>query len=83
MCSPEPRTDPPEADYITVDCGHEIYEGEEVFEWTAPSEKHPGGVIEETCADCFESRLAERWDKLTLEQKADLIGEFHHTVRFD
>lgn len=58
---PEPPIDPPEDRSVTADCGHEVYEGENLFEWE-------GGRT--LCPDCME----EKFDELTLPEKAALLG---------
>ena len=57
---PEPPIDPPEERYDIAGCGHEIYDGESPWEWD-------GGTL---CPEC----LGEKFDDLTLEEKAALLG---------
>lgn len=57
---PEPRTTPPEPDEIILDCGHNIYEGESMFDWDG----------EWLCPDCFQDKVNE----LSLEEIAELMG---------
>ena len=62
MYMPEPPVTPPEKDlYMYADCGHEVYEGESLFEW------EDGMTL---CPECMEDKLEE----LTLEEKAKLMG---------
>ena len=44
---PESRLYPPEPHYITVSCGHEIYDGEKMVEWN-------GKWI---CEECFRDKV--------------------------
>ena len=46
--------------YIMGDCGHEIYEKEGQFPWE-------GKIL---CPDCFQ----EKFDELSIYEKADLLG---------
>lgn len=58
---PEPPLDPPETVVIIgIDCGHEVYEGELVFEWQG----------QEICIDCF----IEKVNEMKLEDIADALG---------
>ena len=70
MHMPEPPVEPAENDaYITAGCGHEIYEGEEVFEW------ENGATL---CSDCLEDRFFE----MSLSERAELLGCEHRAVSF-
>ncbi len=67
---PEQSIEPPDdGSYMTAGCGHEVYEGEEIFEW------ENGATL---CAECLEDRFLE----LSLEERAELLGCEHHTVAF-
>lgn len=62
MHDPEPRTEKPDdGRYITADCGHEVYEGEQVYEFTKyyMKCKKDGNrvfrpVLETMCQSCAE-----------------------------
>ncbi len=70
MYVPEPPTEPADdANYITAGCGHEIYEGDEVFEW------ENGTTL---CGDCLEDKFLE----LSLAERAELLGCDHRAVAF-
>ena len=70
MYMPEPSVDPPDNDkYITAGCGHEVYEGEEIFEWE-------NGIT--LCGDCLEERFLE----MCLTERAELLGCEHRIVSF-
>ncbi len=70
MHVPEPPVVPPDSEkYITAGCGHEIYDGEEVFEW------EDGQTL---CADCLEDRFMQ----LSLAERAELLGCEHRAVSF-
>ncbi len=70
MYIPQPPVEPPDdAGYITAGCGHEVYEGEEVFEW------ENGATL---CSDCLEDRFLE----MSLTERAELLGCGHHAVSF-
>lgn len=62
----EPPVEPPEDYYITADCGHEVYDGEETFDWD-------GKTI---CPDCLHNKRVEQTDT----EWADDIGVEHRTV---
>ena len=64
---PDIRLEPSEEFYIEAGCGHEVYEGEELYEWA-------GGLT--LCPDCME----EKFDELTLHEKAELLGCRHIVV---
>lgn len=55
--NPEPEYDR----YIIAGCGHEVYEGEDVFQW------EDGHTL---CPDCIESKF----DDMGTEEKAILLG---------
>lgn len=58
---PEPPVEPPEAArYITAGCGHEVYEGEELYE----SEE---GTL---CRECLEDLIRQ----MPLRELAELVG---------
>ena len=61
MYTPEPPITPQEELYIYADCGHEVYEGESLFEW------EDGMTL---CPECMEDKL----EALTLAEKAKLMG---------
>jgi hypothetical protein len=65
---PERAIEPPEARFVTADCGHEVYLGETLYEWS-------GG--ETLCPDCVEDRFAE----LSTDEKAALLGCAGATVK--
>ncbi len=70
MYMPEPPVTPPEDDrYIVAGCGHEVYEGEELFEW------EDGSTL---CGDC----LSDRFEEMSLVERAELLGCEHRTVSF-
>lgn len=50
----------PEDIFITADCGCEIYEGEEMYEWDGKT----------LCSDCFDDKFSE----MTRREKAALLG---------
>lgn len=56
----EPDTDPPEDFYVTAACGHEIYEGETLFEFEGNT----------YCPDCFREKI----DDMELEELAAFLG---------
>ncbi len=67
---PEPPLEPLEdARYVTAGCGHELYEGEDLYEW------ENGQTL---CADCLEDRFCE----MSLSEKAELLGCGRLTVSF-
>ncbi|MEL4106331.1 hypothetical protein AAFA46_05745 [Oscillospiraceae bacterium WX1] len=67
---PEPPPGPPENDRcITADCGHELYEGEELYIW------EDGETL---CSDCLEDKFQE----MSLSERAELLGCEHETVAF-
>ena len=68
MYVPEPPVTPPEDEhYVTAGCGHEVYDGEELFEW------ENGQTL---CADCLSDRFGER----SIVERAELLGCDHQTV---
>lgn len=72
--TPEPRIDPPEPFCITADCGHEVYEGEALYEWQV----YVNGEWKRktVCPDCFDEYVA----KLTREEIADMLGMEHRMI---
>jgi hypothetical protein len=67
---PELPVNPPDdGRYVTADCGHEVFEDEELFEW------ENGRTL---CPDCLEDKFKE----LSLVERADLMGCGHRTVQF-
>lgn len=55
--NPEPSYEPPERDYITVECQHEIYEGETddyVFSFDDAN-----GKTVTACSECFREHLQD------------------------
>lgn len=50
---PEPSLTPPDDFYTTADCGHEVYDGEVLIEWS--DTKGPKTL----CPDCFRDKLTE------------------------
>lgn len=67
---PEPPLDPTDDGlFITADCGHEVFEDEELFEW------ENGKTL---CPDCLEDKFRE----LSILERADLMGCEHRTVHF-
>lgn len=67
---PEPPLEPHDNDgYVTAGCGHELFEGEDLYEWD------DGQTL---CADCLEDRFCE----MSLAEKAVLLGCEHLTVCF-
>jgi len=73
----EPPTDPPEdTPHIIAGCGHEVYQDEEVFDWT---ERKDGEEITKTlCPDCMEDKFKE----MPLTERAELLGCEHQTANF-
>ena len=70
MYAPEPPAEPPDnARYITAGCGHEIYEGDEIFEW------ENGQTL---CGECLEDRFLE----MSRGERAELLGCEHRAVSF-
>jgi hypothetical protein len=66
MRGPEPPVEPPDMGrYMTADCGHEVYNGEDLFEWEGAT----------FCSDCIEDKLRD----MTLLERAELLG-CEHTV---
>lgn len=57
---PDRPLEPKEEPYVIANCGHEVYEGEELFEFD--------GVT--LCPDC----MADKFEELTLHEKAALLG---------
>ena len=57
---PEPAVLPPEEEYISADCGHEVYIGEKIYTWEQ-------GTV---CPDCLEDRIRE----LRTDELAVLLG---------
>lgn len=55
------------ADYIIADCGHEVYEGEYLYEWDG----------KRICPDCME----EEKNSLSLPQFCELLGGDWKEVR--
>ncbi|MDR3278834.1 MAG: hypothetical protein LBT12_08670 [Oscillospiraceae bacterium] len=69
MVTPEPPAEPPEdTRYAVADCGHEVYEGESLYDWED----------ETLCPECVEDKFSE----LTTEEKARLMGCESSVVRF-
>jgi hypothetical protein len=58
---PSPPLEPPEDGFIIADCGHEVYDGERMYEL-------PGGDM--LCPDCVEDRFLD----MTTYDKARLLG---------
>lgn len=70
ILTPEPPIDiPDDGTYITADCGHEIYDGEEVFEQEDGQTK---------CAECLDDRFRE----MSITERAELLGCERHAVYF-
>jgi hypothetical protein len=70
MLMPEPPLSPPEDDrYLTAGCGHEVYDGEDLFEW------ENGQTL---CSDC----LSDRFNDMSLVERAELLGCEHQTINF-
>ena len=68
--TPEPRLDAPDdGRFITAGCGHEVYEGEELYGWDDDRT---------LCAECFE----QRFNELSLGERAELLGCEHAPVVF-
>lgn len=66
---PEPPVSPPEELYATAGCGHEVYEGEEIYQWE-------NGIT--LCPEC----MSDKFSELDLNERADLLGCEHHAVVF-
>ncbi len=67
---PEPPVDAPDdGRFVTAGCGHEVFEGEELYDWD------DGQTL---CADC----LDERFSELSLNERAELLGCEHAPVFF-
>ena len=60
---PEPRTTPPEEDYITADCQCEIYEDGIMYEYNGRT----------WCAGCLEEYINEDWQSFGLSEKLDRL----------
>ena len=60
MLEPERRLSPRGDKFVFAECGHEVYEGERIYEW------EPGTL----CPDCMEDRFSE----LSTQEKAELLG---------
>ena len=60
--------------YITADCGHEVYEGENMYLLEDTRYKYSGETKSVkkrwVCPDCFKDEL----DRLLLEELADMLG---------
>lgn len=70
MRVPEPPAEPSEDPrYIAAGCGHEVYDGEDLFEC------EDGLTL---CADCMEEKFSE----MTLLERAELLGCEHTVVSF-
>jgi len=74
---PEPRLDPPEPFFIVADCGCEVYEGENLFEWDKYDPKTKEHKTIHICPDCFDAKFEE----FTREEKAELLGLEYTEVR--
>ena len=57
---PEPSLIQPEDFYVMADCGHEVYEGESLYEWCGKY----------YCADCFKEEIND----LEAVELASLVG---------
>ena len=66
MSNPEP---PDDDFYITADCGHEVYEGDEIIE--------DNDSVRTQCVECFLDDIR----KLTLSELADRFNATLRTVR--
>jgi hypothetical protein len=69
---PEPPIDPPTGTFVIADCGDEVYEGENIYEWNGKT----------LCPDCFKSAINElSAEELAVRLKCNFatIGgaEFH------
>lgn len=64
---PEQPLEPAEQTYLTAACNHEVYPGENMFEWEGKT----------LCPDCLEDKFSE----LRIEEKADLMGCAYIQVR--
>lgn len=64
---PERALEPADQAYLTAACGHEVYPGENMFEWEDKT----------LCPDCLEDKFSE----LSIEEKADLMGCAYLQVR--
>lgn len=69
MQDPEPRLNPPESDYITADCGCEVYEGEPVVTFNGKS----------MCEDCFWDLIKG----MTVQEVATLLEWEYREVEFN
>jgi hypothetical protein len=65
---PEPPLNPPEPECVTADCGHEVYDGEDIYSFER----------ETLCPDCME----ERFNELSTREKAELLGCGYRVVSF-
>lgn len=71
--TPEPPLEPPDDDvYITADCGHEVFEGENMYLLDDIRYKYKRWV----CPDCFKDEL----DRMSLEEFADILGVEYQPV---
>lgn len=55
--TPEPRLELPEPFFIVADCGHEVYDGENLFEW--PDYINGKWRYSHICPDCFTAKFNE------------------------
>lgn len=83
--TPEPPLEPPEDDrYMIADCGHEVYEGENMYEWDVPYRDEDGKLKykhKTHCPDCFMDEIK----KMLRESPAELaewIGIDYRKVEF-
>ena len=68
--TPEPNMEPPDdTPHVIASCGHEVYNGEELFEW------EDGKTL---CPDCMEDKFKE----MSLIDRAELLGCEHRTISF-
>lgn len=69
--TPEPPTEPNFIErYVVADCGHEVYEGEYLYE---------RDDARTMCTECLEDFI----DALTISEKAELIGCEASVISFD
>lgn len=64
---PEPPIEPPEDFFVEADCGHEVYDGDYLYEWEG----------RQLCGDCFREKVEE----MTNQELALLLDTDYSMVR--
>ncbi len=67
---PEPSLTPVDDPFVIANCGHEVYDGEALIDWTGAK------GIKTLCPDCFRDKLAA----LSVPELAQLFGCDYTTV---